>query len=140
MPLTPVGDLSMMDAYLPSVGHPTLSTCSHAISKLVRLRAVCQWLTARHQAIGHPQRDNQRVSEGAVAPKRAADKAGDASVAGLSAFVAKVLNQLSLSAWLPAAIFISSLTVLAQFRRHGNLSFSEAFTEISAQCRPALLL
>lgn len=39
----------------------------------------------------------------------------------LSEFVAKVLNQLSLSAWLPAAFFVISLAVLLTFREQQSL-------------------
>jgi hypothetical protein len=47
--------------------------------------------------------------------------AGEADAAapppdGVSAFVARVLDQLSLSAWLPAALLTASLAVLLQFR------------------------
>ena len=38
------------------------------------------------------------------------------SVNGLSAFVARILDQLSLSAWLPAAFLAASLALLLQFR------------------------
>jgi hypothetical protein len=39
-----------------------------------------------------------------------------ASTDGISAFVARVLDQLTLSAWLPAALFTAGLALLLQFR------------------------
>jgi hypothetical protein len=50
---------------------------------------------------------------------------------GLSAFAARVLDQLSLSAWLPAALMTGAGTVLVQFRRQRSASVSDALTEIT---------
>jgi hypothetical protein len=41
---------------------------------------------------------------------------------GISAFFARVLNQLTLSTWLPAAFFTASVAVLMQFRSAGSVS------------------
>jgi hypothetical protein len=59
---------------------------------------------------------------------------------GISAFIAKVLNQLSLSAWLPAATFAASVTMLAQFRSQKSLSVGNALTAITDRPGPVLVL
>jgi hypothetical protein len=50
---------------------------------------------------------------------------------GLSAFISRVLDQLSLSAWLPAAMLVGSLTVLGQMHRQANRSFVDAANTIT---------
>lgn len=55
-------------------------------------------------AVGSPGMENEAASDTAPSPD------------GLSAFVARVLDQLTLSAWLPAALLTGSLAVLLQFR------------------------
>lgn len=52
-------------------------------------------------------------------------------LAGLSAFVAKVLDQLSLSAWLPGALFAVSVTVLANFADHGDVDLPRVISDVS---------
>jgi len=54
--------------------------------------------------IGSPGMENEAGSDTAPSPD------------GLSAFIARVLDQLTLSAWLPAAVLTGSLAVLLQFR------------------------
>jgi hypothetical protein len=79
-----------------------------------------------------------------VAP--AADKAAS-DLAGVSAFVAKVLDQLSLSAWLPGTLFAVSVTVLAKFRGRGDVNLAAVISDVSKNwvtvlvwTAPALLL
>ena len=55
-------------------------------------------------AIGSPGMENEAGSDTVPSPD------------GLSAFIARVLDQLTLSAWLPAAVLTGSLAVLLQFR------------------------
>jgi hypothetical protein len=55
-------------------------------------------------AVGSPGMENEAGSDTAPSPD------------GLSAFIARVLDQLTLSAWLPAAVLTGSLAVLLQFR------------------------
>lgn len=50
---------------------------------------------------------------------------------GLSAFIARVLDQLTLSAWLPAALFTASLAVLLQFRRQGSVDIPHAIRALT---------
>ena len=52
---------------------------------------------------------------------------------GVSAFAAKVLDQLSLSAWLPGAFFAVSATVLAQFARRGDIDLARVVTDVADQ-------
>ena len=52
--------------------------------------------------------------------------AATAPADGISAFVARVLDQLTLSAWLPAALFTASLAVLLQFRSAGSVNVFNA--------------
>lgn len=59
---------------------------------------------------------------------------------GLSAFIAKVLDQLSLSAWLPAAFFASCLTLLLQLRRQQGLNVTTALNTIADEWVTVLLL
>lgn len=51
--------------------------------------------------------------------------------AGVSAFVARVLEQLSLSAWLPGAFFAVAVVVLAEFRGQGDINLAAAISDVS---------
>jgi hypothetical protein len=59
---------------------------------------------------------------------------------GISSFIAKVLDQLSLSAWLPAAVFVSGLVLLAQFHRQKSLSMGTALQNITDDPKVVLIL
>lgn len=59
---------------------------------------------------------------------------------GLSAFVARVLDQLSLSAWFPAALFTVSLAILLQFRRQGSDNLPHAVRVLTADPVRVLVL
>lgn len=50
---------------------------------------------------------------------------------GLSAFAAKVLDQLSLSAWLPGALFAIAVTVLLRFRANASVNLTTVADDIS---------
>jgi hypothetical protein len=50
---------------------------------------------------------------------------------GISAFFGRLLNQLSLSAWLPAAMLVGSLAVLLQLRAQRNRNIVEAVTSLA---------
>jgi hypothetical protein len=50
---------------------------------------------------------------------------------GLSAFIARVLNQLSLSAWLPAAFLTANIAVLLQLRSARSASVLRAVQELT---------
>lgn len=62
----------------------------------------------------------------AIAPEKPAP-----DLAGVSAFVAKVLDQLSLSSWLPGTLFAVSVTVLAKFRGRGDVDLAAVISEVS---------
>jgi hypothetical protein len=57
----------------------------------------------------------------------------------LSQFVAKVLDQLSLSAWLPSAVLVGATAVLAQVRDTGG-SATEALGKVAGASIPQLVL
>ncbi len=52
-------------------------------------------------------------------------------LAGVSAFVAKVLDQLSLSSWLPGTLFAVSVTVLAKFHAREDVDLAAVISEVS---------
>lgn len=57
-----------------------------------------------------------------------------------SGLAARVLNQLALSAWLPAALFAGSLTVLIQFRRADSIDILHAIRALTSAPIQALAL
>lgn len=61
-----------------------------------------------------------------------ADSSGSATSDGISAFVARVLDQLSLSAWLPAAFATASAAVLLQFRSDKSANLLKAIRDLAA--------
>lgn len=58
--------------------------------------------------------------------------AAAASPGGISAFVARVLDQLTLSAWLPAAFLTAGVAVLLQFRSARSANILNAVRELTA--------
>lgn len=79
-------------------------------------------------------------------PKKAAESESAAEtkasepLPGVSAFVARVLEQLSLSAWLPGAFLAVSLTVLVQLRSLGESASTSAFLDAIAANWQSILL
>jgi len=63
-----------------------------------------------------------------------------AAADGLSAFVARVLDQLALSAWLPAAFLTASIAVLLQFRSAKSADLLKAVKALTAQPLQVLVL
>jgi hypothetical protein len=61
-----------------------------------------------------------------------ASDASAASSSGISAFIARVLDQLTLSAWLPAAFLTTSVAVLLQFRSARSANILNAVRELTA--------
>jgi hypothetical protein len=59
---------------------------------------------------------------------------------GLSAFLARVLNQLSLAAWLPGAVLAAGVLMLYQFRTNVSLSLSEVMKDFGELSWTALVL
>ena len=55
-----------------------------------------------------------------------------AASSGVSAFIARVLDQLTLSAWLPAAFLTASVAVLLQFRSARSANVLNAVRELTA--------
>jgi hypothetical protein len=73
------------------------------------------------------------------------DATGDVSsksspVQGVSAFLGRVLNQLSLSAWLPAAMLVGSLALLVQLHAQKNRNVDEAVTRLTNKPLGILIL
>jgi hypothetical protein len=62
------------------------------------------------------------------------------SADGLSAFVARILDQLSLSAWLPAAFLAASLALLLQFRGDKSADLLKAVRTLTADPVRVLVL
>lgn len=59
---------------------------------------------------------------------------------GISALAAKVLDQLSLSAWLPAGLFAATLSLLLQFRHQGSADLTTALEAFSREWLAILML
>jgi len=51
---------------------------------------------------------------------------------GITGFIVRVLNQLSVSAWLPAAVFTAAIAVLSAFRTNKNLDIGAAVSAIAS--------
>jgi len=75
-------------------------------------------------------------------PNLEADITSDTASApdGISAFVARVLDQLTLSAWLPAALFTASMAVLLEFRSAKTVNISKAVEALTKNWVPVLVL
>ncbi|WP_141823121.1 hypothetical protein [Humibacillus xanthopallidus] len=73
-------------------------------------------------------------------PSAGRKAAEDGSFATLSQFVAKILEQLSLSAWLPAAVFAATFTVEYQFRYPEVHELGDALSRITRDVGTFLLL
>lgn len=69
---------------------------------------------------------------GLSSPGNEADSSASSSPDGVSAFIARVLDQLTLSAWLPAALLTASLAVLLQFRGARSVNVLKAVGALTA--------
>lgn len=78
-----------------------------------------------HLAMGEPEANN---------PGR------QAAAEGFSALVARILDQLSLSAWLPAGMLVGSLSVLIQLRAQPSHSVADAVLELTRKPLGVLVL
>ena len=75
-----------------------------------------------------------------VTQSEAKDDAAPASSDGLSAFIARVLDQLTLSAWLPAALFTAAAAVVLQFRRQRSTKLLHAVGVLASNPLRVLVL
>jgi len=66
--------------------------------------------------------------------------AAAASSSGISAFIARVLDQLTLSAWLPAALLTASVAILLQFRSDRSANILTAVRALTADPVRVLVL
>lgn len=73
-------------------------------------------------------------------PNPASDSDAAASPDGISAFVARVLDQLTLSAWLPAALLTASVAILLQFRGDRSANILTAVRALTADPVRVLVL
>jgi len=64
----------------------------------------------------------------------------DEALSGVSAFVARVLNQLSISAWLPSAFLTIAGSFLLQFKAQGSLNLAHAATSLTKNPATVLIL
>ncbi len=62
------------------------------------------------------------------------------ALSGVSAFVARVLNQLSISAWLPSAFLTIAGSFLLQFRAQRSLNLADAATSLTKHPATVLIL
>ena len=82
-----------------------------------------------------PERASYEILEPMGSPGLASDVESDTSSAstdGVSAFIARVLDQLALSAWLPAAFLIAGVAVLLEFRSLKTASILAAAGKLTA--------
>jgi hypothetical protein len=63
-----------------------------------------------------------------------------ASADGLSAFIARVLDQLALSAWFPAAFLTAGIAVILEFRSTKSASVPDAVAKLTAHSLQALVI
>jgi hypothetical protein len=73
-------------------------------------------------------------------PGSASDSEAVASSGGVSAFIARVLDQLTLSAWLPAALLTASAAILLQFRGDRSVNVLTAIRTLTADPVRVLVL
>jgi len=69
-----------------------------------------------------------------------ADSDPQTASTGVSAFVARVLDQLALSAWLPAAFLVTGIAVLLEFRSTKSASIPTAVEKLTAHSLQLLVL
>lgn len=72
--------------------------------------------------------------------ERSSKRAEAEAPSGVSAFVARVLDQLSLSAWVPSALLTLCLALLLQFRAQRSVDLAAATTALTKDRGRFLLL
>jgi hypothetical protein len=96
--------------------------------RLPQLRRGEHWGWAPYEMLPPMQADN------------ADPEAPTVSTEGVSAFVARVLDQLALSAWLPAAFLTAGVAVLLEFRSTKMASIPNAVEKLTAHSVAALVI
>lgn len=81
-----------------------------------------------------PDRNSDDCHKAADTPDEPATEPG-----GVSALIARILNQLSLTAWLPAAFFVFSIAILFQFRESDSPDLGGAVTMLVHDPWPVLV-
>lgn len=105
---------------------------SESSLRLAGLRRGKRWDRAAYEILepmGPPTRTDNRDSD-----------VSSASSEGVSAFVARVLDQLALSAWLPAAFLTAGTAVLLEFRSTKSASIPTAVEKLTSHSVPALVI
>jgi hypothetical protein len=100
--------------------------------RLPELRRGARWDWAAYEILP-PMASANRADD-------AASDASEASREGVSAFVARVLDQLALSAWLPAAFLTAGIAVLLEFRSTKSASIPIAVEKLTAHSVAALVI
>lgn len=95
-------------------------------------------MSARRRTSTRPPRQHSHVAEVRPDSGRSTDKR--VSAESFSAFLGRVLDQLSLSAWLPAAMLVGSLAVLLQMHGRSDRNVAEAVTELTDKPLGVLVL
>jgi hypothetical protein len=94
----------------------------------------------RRALLGADVRRDHSVRMSAPTLSPATESGVESAPDGISALVAKVLDQLSLSAWLPAGLLAATLSLLLQFRSQGSADLDQALEAISQGWLAVLLL
>lgn len=101
----------------------------------VRAKAVSYQKALQVRRGGDQEGSSCEILAPMASPSLASDADSDTSAAapsGISAFIARVLAQLTLSAWLPAAFLIAGGAVLLQFRSARSANLLKAVRELTA--------
>lgn len=77
-----------------------------------------------------------RPERASAEPEAQADK----TATGVSEFLGRVLDQLSVSAWLPAAMLVGNLAVLIQLRSQGDLNVGQAILGLANRALGILVI
>lgn len=118
----------------PGSRDPDLGQTGHQVPS-VQAKAVSNQ-KAVHLRRGEDQEQRScEILTPMASPSLASDADSDASAAspsGISAFIARVLAQLTLSAWLPAAFLTAGGAILLQFRSARSANLLNAVRELTA--------
>lgn len=85
------------------------------------------------------QKNQPDIGDAEVMPSESVDtdeargSGNDASSLGLSQVLGRILQQLSVSAWMPAAMLVGNVSVQIQLRSDGNYNFARAIKELAGK-------
>ena len=107
-------------------------SCRHSPRLLIR--AESNQKLHQHRRGEDPEQAPCEILAPMDSPNPASGTGSDASAAspdGISAFIARVLNQLALSAWLPAAFLTAGVAILLQFRSARSANLLKAVQQLT---------